>query len=192
MLSPLSGNEPRTRPVPASRSENVSFAEQRRANDLKHREEAVADERARLAQERREFERARSAWQEQREEERDQQITERHNAVATERAEAMAGDLGHDMDANRPGYVASLIINAARKAKGEFAEEPIGLAAEIVRMGKVRRGEAVSDDPPLPENPVAKALVLVGRRRRGETLVKSDEAFLNAYLEKVENGRRYR
>ena len=52
-MTPLIANaEPKTRPTPASRSDNASFAEQRRANDLKHREEAVADERARLGEER--------------------------------------------------------------------------------------------------------------------------------------------
>ena len=185
MLSPLSSNEPRTRPTPASqRSENASFAEQRRANDLKHREEAVADERARLGEERRALARERAAFEAERDERLEQQRVEQHTEQRRTEAEAIAGDLGHDMDANRPGYVASQILAASRKARGLDVEEPSGLAAEILRAGAIARGEVVADAA-LPENPTARAVILAGRRAGGETLSAGDEAFLSDYLEKM-------
>lgn len=194
MLSPLSGNEPRTRPTPALRtpSGNSSFDLQHRENNLRHDREALAAERQQLAQERRQLERDRQTFeeqQEQRDQQRDQQIAERHAAA---RAEVMAGDLAHDIDDNRPGYVASQIIAAAAKARGQLTEAPTGLALAIVKAGQVRRGEVGTDDPHLPENAKARAIILSGRRRRGEVISESDEAFLNSYLEKADGRHRHR
>lgn len=191
-MTPLSGHEPRTRQTPAMRtpSGNSSFDLQHRENNLRHDREALADERQQLAQERRQLERDRQAFDEQveeRDQQRDQQIVERHAAA---RAEVLAGDLAHDIDDNRPGYVASQIIAAAAKARGQLAEAPTGLALSIIKAGQVRRGEAGTDDPPLPENAKARAIILSGRRRRGEAISESDEAFLSSYLEKADG--RYR
>ena len=138
---------------------------------------SLADEQARLAQERCELERERL----EREEQREQQRAERRRAEA----EATAADLRSAMDINRPAYVASLIIDAGRKARGETVELPLtGLAAEIVRQGKIRRAEIT--DMVLPSHPVARAVTLSAMRRRGDRLTESDEAFLSAFLRKME------
>jgi hypothetical protein len=144
---------------------------------------SVDDERARLAQERHKLEKERAAFEAERDERLEQQRTGRRRAEAI----AIAADLGHDMDVNRPGYVASLIIAAGRKARGELPEQPrlTGLAAEIVRQGKIRRGEAVADAVVLPENPMARAVILLGKRARGETTA-DEESWLNNFLKKVE------
>jgi hypothetical protein len=87
-----------------------------------------------------------------------------------------------------PGYTAGLIIAAGRKARGEAVGLPplTGLAAAIIRAGQIRRGEAGADAVALPENLVARAVVLCGMRRRGDRLTESDEAFLSAFLRKME------
>jgi hypothetical protein len=188
MLSPLTRTEQRTRPL---RSENSSFEAQRRATDLRHREEAVADERARLAQERREFERARSEWEEQQQQRAEQQRIEQHTERRRVEAEAIAGDLGHDIDRDRPGHTASLILEAGRKARGlSGAEEPTGIIAEILRARKLALGEIVAEVP--LETPAARAIILSGRRARGEILSESDAAFLSAFLQRLEHDRRHR
>ena len=141
------------------------------------RAERIDGERSRLAQEQREFERERL----EREEQREQQRAERRRAEA----EATAADLGRAMEINRPGYVASLIIQAARRAKGDLPEAPLsGMAAAIIHAGKARRAEVV--DMVLPSHPVARAVTLSGMRRRGDRLTESDEAFLSAFLRKME------
>ena len=164
--------------------ENASFAEQRRANDLKHREEAVADERARLGEERRALARERAAFEEEREQRIEEQTRAERRERRTTEAEVLAGDLGHDMDANRPNHTATLILNAARKARGELPEEPISeTAAAILAAGRRARGE-IATVPAMPENPTARAAILVGRRAMGETLSAADEAFLTNYFGK--------
>jgi hypothetical protein len=144
------------------------------------RAQRIDGERDRLAQEQREFERERL----EREEQREQQRAERRRAEAI----AVAADLGRAMDIDRPRYMASLIRNAGRKARGEVAELPplTGLAAAIVRQGKIRRGEAVADAVMLPKNETARAVVLSAMRRRGEVLSTSDAAWLSSFLERVE------
>ena len=95
----------------------------------------------------------------------------------------MAADLRHDRNANEPGYTAGLILAAARKAHGLDAEEPSGLAAEVLRAGAIARGEVAAEVT--VENSTARAVILSGRRARGETLSADDQAFLTAYLEKM-------
>jgi len=189
MLSPLSRNEPRTRATPASqRSENASFAEQRRAIDLRHREEAVAAERADLATERRALERERQEWTELQEQRAEQHAVEQRTEQRRTEATTIAADLAHDMDANRPGYVASQILAASRKAHGLDVEEPTGQAAAILAASLKARG-IESERLALPENPTARAIVLSARRRT-EALSAGDEAWLNAHLQKIEYARR--
>ena len=143
------------------------------------RAQRIDGERDRLAQEQREFERERL----EREEQREQQRAERRRAEAV----ATAADLRRAMDIDRPRYMASLIASAGRKARGETAGLPLtGLAAEIVRQGKIRRGEAVADAVALPTNATARAIVISAMRRRGDRLTESDEAFLSAFLQKME------
>ena len=188
MLSPLSRNEPRTRPSPPTSKARPDFDVQHRENNLRHDREALAAERQQLAQERRQLERDRQIFEEQveeRDQQRDREISERHTAAATQRAEVMAGDLAHDIDRDRPNHTATLILNAARKARGELPEEPISeMAASILRAGAVARGEASAGGDTLT-NPTARAVIISGRRARGEDLSEADEAFLNSYLEKM-------
>jgi len=185
-LAPLYGNEPRTRPTSASqtRSGNNSFDLQRMETDLRHRQEQLADERARLGEERRAIARERAELDARRDEQRDQQITERH-AAANRSAEVLAGDLAHDISDAAPGYVASQILAAADKARGlSGVEEPTGLAAAIVHAGRLASGTARAA-PALPENATARAVVLSGRRARGEAVSESDAVFLSAFLQKM-------
>jgi hypothetical protein len=140
------------------------------------REQRLAEERRVIERERAEFDASRKEW-------REQQWVERQRATA---AEVIAADLGHDVDADRPGYVAGLIHAAAAKGRGEGPAEPVsGVAAEIVRQGKVRRGEEVADLA-LPDDPTAKATVLSGRRRRGEAVSADDQVWLDDYMKRAE------
>jgi hypothetical protein len=59
-----------------------------------------------------------------------------------------------------------------------------GMAAAIIRAGKIRRAEVAN--MVLPTHPVARAVILSAARRRGEQLMESDEAFLSAFLRKME------
>ena len=135
---------------------------------------SLVDEQARLAQEQRELER---------QEQREQQRAERRRAEAI----AAAADLGRAVDIDRPRHMASLIARAGRKARGEVVELPplSGVAAAIIHTGKIRRAE-VADAVLLPTNATARAVVLCGMRRRGDRLTESDEAFLSAFLQKME------
>ena len=148
--------------------------------------QARAQEQEQLAQERRRLEKERVALEAARDERSEQQRAEQRRAEAI----AIAGDLAHDVDASRPGYVASLIIAAGRKARGELSGELrlTGLAAEIVRQGKIRRGEAVADAVVWPKNETARAVVLCSMRVRGEAISASDESWLSSFLKRVERG----
>jgi hypothetical protein len=194
MMTPLYNADPRTRPTPASqRSQDASFERQRIDRDLRIRQEQLAAERADLATERRALERARQAWTEEQEQrgivERREQHAEQRRTEAIASAEQLAGDLRHDVDAAAPGYVASQILAASRKAKGELPEEPLsGLAADIVRAGKLARGEVVADAS--VENLTARAIILSGKRASGVTLSADDERFLTSFLERSPNVRR--
>jgi hypothetical protein len=160
-LTALFINRPRTHPVPPPPS--------------------LANEQARLAQEQRELERERSERQEQRE----QQRAERRRLEADRRTDAIGADLGRAMDINRPAYMASLILKAAAKGRGEAAEPRLaGLAAQIVFQGKIRRGEVVADAAMLPPHPVARAVVLAAKRARGEATA-DEESWLSSFLERV-------
>ena len=184
MLSPIHGVEPPTHP---ERAKNAAFDVQRRENNLRHDREALAAERQQLGQERRQLERDRQTFEEQVEERAEQQRVEQHTEQRRTEATVIAADLAHDVDDNRPGYVAGLILAASRKAKGLDAEPPTGLAAEIVRMGRVRRGELAGADALMtPTNATARAICLVAARRRGEGLSDSDERWLSAYLQRLE------
>jgi hypothetical protein len=190
-LAPLYGAEPRTRPV---QSKNSNFDLQHRETNLRRDRENLAAERQQLAEERRKLVREKQEWEELQEERAERRVVEQHRIEQhTEQrrteATAIAADLGNDMDANRPGYTAGLIIAAAKKARGlSGVEEPTGLAAAIVRQGRIMRGE-IADTPALPENLVARAVVLCGMRARGDPVSGSDAAFLNSYLEKISHGR---
>ena len=91
---------------------------------------------------RRALARERAAFEAERDEQLEEQTHTEQRERRTTEAEVYASDLGHDMDANRPGYVAGLIIAAAVKARGLGAEPVSGLAADIVRIGEgpARRG----------------------------------------------------
>lgn len=187
MLSPLNGGEPRTRPTPASqtRSGNSSFDLQRMETDLRHRQEQLADERARLGEERRAIARERAELDAERDARIEGQRVEQHTEQRRTEATAIAADLSHDIDRNRPGYTAGLIIAAAKKARGlSGVEEPTGLAAAIVNAGRVARGEAVAGSSP-PDNPMAKAITIAGMRARGDPVSESEAAFLSAFLQKL-------
>jgi hypothetical protein len=136
--------------------------------------QALDVERGQLARER-------AAFEAERDERLEQQRTERRTEQRRTQAEVIAGDLGHDMDVKRPGYLASLIINAGRKARGEFSEPLTGLAAQIIRQGKIRRAE-IADTVVLPENLTARAIVLVAMRVRGEAIPASEESWLSNFL----------
>jgi hypothetical protein len=119
------------------------------------------DKRARLSEERR----ALAKEREERDARFEQQRVEQQTVAATKRAEQMAGDLRHDVDDARRRMV-GMILAASAKARGEIASEPA-----------------------LPENLMARAIILSGRRRT-EALSAADEAWLNSYLAKIEHARR--
>jgi len=190
MLSPLNGNEPRTRPTPASqRSSNASFEQQRAATDLRHRQEQLADERARLGEERRALARERAEFEAERDERLEQQHAEQRTEQRRTEAIEMAGDLAHDVNDAAPGYRAGLILAAAAKAKGGQSEPLTGMVAAIVRSAKLAAGE-IASEPALPENATARAIVLSGRRAMGEPLAADDAEWLQGYCRKLEDARR--
>lgn len=139
------------------------------------------DERVRLDEERRRLARERVALDERR------ATTERAERHAE--ATAIAADLAHDVDANRPGYTVGLILAATRKARGVDVAEPTGMVADIIRAGKLARGE-IADVPALPTHPMAKAIVLAGMRARGEPISAADAAWQEAFCRKLEHDRR--
>jgi hypothetical protein len=187
MLSPLRRTQSTSPALPAQ-TDN-SFEAQRRAIDLRHREEQVAAERQQVAQDRRQLERDRQNFEEQREERREQQRTEQHAERRRVEAEVIAGDLAHDVDRDRPGHTASLILQASRKARGQLPEEPLSeMAAAILRAGAIARGEVVADAE-LPTNETAKAVILCGRRARGESISEGEAAWLSAFLQRQERDR---
>ena len=180
MLSPIHGVEPLTRP---ERAKNAAFDVQRRENNLRHDREALADERARLGEERRALARERAEWEEERARRADQQHVDAERHIE---AESLAEDLVRDVHVANPQIMAARIHQAAQKARGLSDEPPTGIAAEIVRQGRICRGEAVADAPVMPTNPTARAVVLVAARRRGEGLSDGDARWLDAYLQRLD------
>jgi hypothetical protein len=190
MLSPFRNNEPKTRPAPPTsqaRPSDAAFERQRAERDIRIRQEQLADERVALATERRALAREKQEWEEQQEQRTEQQHAERREERRIERrtaeAEHLAGDLAHDVNVDRPGFLAARIIEAGLKARGlSGIEGPTGQALEILNAGRVARGEiaATSDTP---TNPVARATLLCGAKARGETLSEADASFLTHFLE---------
>ena len=139
----------------------------------------LADERAHVEQERNVLQRERQERQEQRE----QQRAERRRAEARRPLPSAAPwiSIGRDTLPLR-------LIQAAAKGRGEVVDLPplTGLAKEIVRMGRVRRGEAVADAAVLPKNETARAVVFSAMRRRGEVLADADAQWLSGFLRKME------
>jgi hypothetical protein len=109
------------------------------------------------------------------------------HAQVTAIAERPSDDLRRAMDIDRPRYLASMISKAAAKGRGETAELPplTGLAAQIVFQGKVRRGEVVVDAAVLPENPMARAVILSAKRARGEATA-AEESWLSHFVKGTE------
>ena len=190
MLSPLNGNEPRTRPTPASRrSQDASFEVQRRELNLRHDREALAAERQQLAQERRQLEREKQTWTELQEQRVEQHAVEQRTEQRRTEATALAADLAHDVDGNRPNHMAGLILAAAAKAKGGQSEPLTGMAAAIVRSAKLAAGE-IASEPALPENLAARAIVLSGKRAAGEALSAADAEWLATFARKLDDDSR--
>jgi hypothetical protein len=55
------------------------------------------------------------------------------------------------------------------------------LAAQIVAAGKARRGEG---PPPLPKDGLPRAVLLAGRRRRGEPLSDEESRWLDSFVQR--------
>jgi hypothetical protein len=83
---------------------------------------------------------------------------------------------GHGSDAAQfethvpdPAAFAKEVLRCGELARGIGPQraEPTGLAAQVIATGKKRRSLSVVE-PELPHDPIARAIVLAGMRRRGE------------------------
>jgi hypothetical protein len=68
-----------------------------------------------------------------------------------------------------PQAMAREVIKAAELARngGHALPAPTGFAAKVIAAGEKRRSLSIAE-PELPTDPTARAIVLAGRRRRGE------------------------
>jgi hypothetical protein len=96
------------------------------------------------------------------------------DAANTARAESMLTDDG-------PVLITMLAIPQSNPATTATAEA-------IIRAAAKARGTAPPD--PLPSDPTARAVILSGRRARGEPIAESDARWLDAYCARLDHARR--
>jgi hypothetical protein len=81
----------------------------------------------------------------------------------------------------------NILVDFDDVRRPSVSSEQTLLADAIVAAGEARRNPA---PPPLPSDPLARAITLSGARRRNEPISAADQQWFDAYLRRADHARR--